>query len=194
MADSTVNMSLESTAADTAVRAVLATQRSRFLAFVRQRAGSVVDPEEIWQIAAERALARSGQIRDLTRVEAWIGRIVRNVLTDELRRRQVMPIDIDDLDLPAPTADAEPCRCALALVRTLKPAYADLLTRVFMSDTPITVAAQEMGITANNAMVRLHRARQALSAQLREHCGTTSTHTCQTCRCTTERCCEGSGP
>jgi RNA polymerase sigma-70 factor, ECF subfamily len=181
---------MESGHALEAVRAALTASRGRLLTFVRRRAGALVDAEDILQLAAERALARSSQLRDPSRVEAWLGRVVRNVLADELRRLRLTQVDIQEMELAAPEPEEEPCRCALALMHTLQPAYADILTRVLVHGVPVTKAAQEMGITANNAMVRLHRARQALQARLREHCGTTSMHSCQVCRCTIDGCCE----
>jgi RNA polymerase sigma factor (sigma-70 family) len=172
-----------------AVRTALTASRSRLLTFVSRRAGALVDVEDILQLAAERALARSGQLRDLSRVEAWLLRVVRNVLTDELRRLRLTDVDIDEVELAAPEPEEAPCRCALALMHTLQPAYVDILMRVLVHGAPVTKAAQEMGITANNAMVRLHRARHALRARLREHCGTTSMHSCQVCRCRIDGCC-----
>ena len=43
--------------------------------------------------------------------------------------------------------------------------------------------ADGLGITVNNASVRLHRARRAMRDALCEHCGTDSLRSCQDCPC-----------
>ncbi len=43
--------------------------------------------------------------------------------------------------------------------------------------------AREAGITAKNAGVRLHRARQALKKQLERSCGSCAVHGCLDCSC-----------
>jgi RNA polymerase sigma-70 factor (ECF subfamily) len=171
------------------VRTALLEKRQHLLAFVRRYAGDLVDAEDVLQRATERALERSHQLRDPARAHAWVSRIVRNVLADELRGRRERPVDIQQMELAAPEPDEAPCRCSLALVHTLKPEYTDILSRVLIEGRPVIQVAREMSITPNNAMVRLHRARQALRARLLEHCGTTSVHTCQTCPCTVDGCC-----
>jgi RNA polymerase sigma-70 factor (ECF subfamily) len=49
--------------------------------------------------------------------------------------------------------------------------------------------AAELSITPNNAMVRLHRARTALKARLKEHCGTDNARSCTDCGCEERGCC-----
>ena len=46
-----------------------------------------------------------------------------------------------------------------------------------------TVWAEDLGITPNNATVRLHRARKALKRELERSCGTCATHGCLDCGC-----------
>jgi RNA polymerase sigma-70 factor (ECF subfamily) len=69
------------------------------------------------------------------------------------------------------------------LVVTLKPEYADILRRVDLGETRIDRVAAELGITANNAAVRLHRARQALRQRLEQMCGVCAHHGCLNCTC-----------
>ena len=63
------------------------------------------------------------------------------------------------------------CACMKDLIGTLKQEYADILGKAELDLIPIDTIAQEAGITPNNAMVRLHRARKALHARLVESCG-----------------------
>jgi RNA polymerase sigma-70 factor (ECF subfamily) len=87
----------------------------------------------------------------------------------------------------APTPDAElrdaVCKCVGRLASTLKPEYAEALRRVEVDGLSVTSFAEEAGITANNASVRLFRARQALKKQLEVSCGTCASHGCLDCTC-----------
>jgi len=180
--------------ADDAIRDVLATRRGELVGFARKRAGHLLDPEDVVHRAAARALASSGSLRDPARARAWLFRILRNELADELRRLGLpvaeLPDDLPDPDAPMPNPDAgRPCQCALKISRDLKPEYAAIIERTVVGDTPVVEVARELGITANNAMVRLHRARKALRDAVQAHCGVTNPHDCLECTCDATRTC-----
>jgi RNA polymerase sigma-70 factor (ECF subfamily) len=69
------------------------------------------------------------------------------------------------------------------LAGTLKPEYAQALQRVEVDGVSVQAFAAEAGITANNAAVRLFRARKALKKQLEVSCGTCASHGCLDCTC-----------
>jgi RNA polymerase sigma-70 factor (ECF subfamily) len=75
------------------------------------------------------------------------------------------------------------CRCVGHLAETLKPDYAAAIRRVDVDGVAVQAFAAEAGITSNNASVRLHRAREALRAQVRAACGTCADHGCLDCTC-----------
>ena len=75
------------------------------------------------------------------------------------------------------------CRCVSDVVATLKPEYQDVLRRVDLDGAAIAEIAREAGITANNASVRLHRARAALRGRIERACGACATHGCLDCTC-----------
>jgi DNA-directed RNA polymerase specialized sigma24 family protein len=54
------------------------------------------------------------------------------------------------------------CRCVTLLAGTLKPEYAAALRRVEVDGLTVQQFAVQAGVTANNAGVRLFRAREAL--------------------------------
>jgi RNA polymerase sigma-70 factor (ECF subfamily) len=87
----------------------------------------------------------------------------------------------------ASSADAElhttVCACVSDLIETLKPEYAEALRKVDLAQNDVASYAKDLGITNNNASVRLHRAREALHKQLVLSCGTCATHGCLDCRC-----------
>jgi RNA polymerase sigma-70 factor (ECF subfamily) len=172
-----------------AVHEAVGKQRARLLAVVRRRAGTQVDAEEILQIAIQRALERADQVRDPVRAEAWLGRVVRNVLLDELRKRRQPILPVNELEPVAVGDDRLDCRCVVVQAAQLKPMYATILRRVIVDGTPLTQVALELGLTVNNATVRLHRARNALKARLSSHCGTTTARACSDCGCEARGCC-----
>ena len=172
------------------VRAAVVAQRNRLIAFVRSRAGTTIDADELVQNAIARALAAADQLRDPARAEAWLGRVVRNVLTDELRSRRTPVLPIDELELPASNHDSSTdCWCVLVQAEQLKAEYATILRRVVVDGISVTQVALELGLTANNAMVRLHRAREALKERLKAHCNTTTARSCSECGCEDRGCC-----
>lgn len=173
------------------VEALIRDHRGALLAFVHRRAGHLVDPDDVVQQATVKAMSASGSLLDASRGRAWLFRITRNALADALRAGGV-PGEKLPVEAAAPAPEVgEACRCSLAVARTLKPEYAVLLLRFARDDVPITTLAAELGLTPNNAMVRLHRARAALREALRQHCGATSVRGCLDCVCGERGCCDG---
>jgi len=115
--------------------------------------------------------------------------IDRNALVDAHRRQQVEQKSLrheqpepEDQDLFRAI-----CTCVGGVIETLKPEYADLLRRVDLEGASAPEAARATGITANNAGVRLHRARTALREKLKAVCGACARHGCLDCRCQKQR-------
>jgi len=173
------------------VVAVLVENHRRFLAFLERRVGSREVAEDILQEAFVRGLTRAGQLRDEESVVAWFYRTLRNALVDHWRRRGAEQRAIDRAavlaDDSVPGVDQElmeeTCRCASSLLDTLKPDYAEALRRVDLGGVSVRDWAEETGITANNASVRLYRAREALRRQVTRTCGTCAEHGCLDCSC-----------
>jgi RNA polymerase sigma-70 factor (ECF subfamily) len=138
--------------------------RDELLAFVRRRAGHIVDPDDVLQQAALRALSALDQLRNPARGRAWLFRIVRNVLANELRGLGLPVTQPFDSDVAAPpTEPSDACRCALELARTLKPEYKDILERVVIEDAPVTSLAATRALRKHLSPrlpeLRLRRAR-----------------------------------
>jgi RNA polymerase sigma factor (sigma-70 family) len=166
----------------------LAIERERFLAFVAKRVGPD-DAEDVLQGALVRALSHADDVRDDERVVAWFYRILRNAVADHWRaraagRRADEAIRAEPWPAaPTPDDDRTLCRCFEPLVATLPPDQARILRRVDLEEArPVDVAAED-GITANLAMVRLHRARRALRVRLLEACRACAKHGCLDCSC-----------
>ena len=170
-----------------AVRRVLETERDVLLRRVRSKAAGRVSAEDVLQTASARALEHAAQLRDPARAEAWVARIVQNALRDALRAQREVELPADVADDPA--IETAPCSCVLAQSRRLKPEYTEILRRVVLDGAPHPGVAAELGLTTNNASVRLHRARAALRKRMAEHCGTLRARSCTECGCAERGCC-----
>ena len=170
--------------------ATLVDNRARFLAFLERRVGSRDLAEEILQQAYVRGMDRGGGLRDGESATAWFYRLLRNVLADHWRRsdaeRRALAAMADD-PAAADAGDAALldaiCGCVTGLVGTLKPELADIVQRVDLGGVALRTYAADAHITANNAAVRLHRARQALGRQLQRTCAAGTIAALRDCDC-----------
>lgn len=168
----------------------LIANKQRLLAFLQNRVGSAELAAELLQDAFVKGVEKGHTLREDESALAWCYRLLRNAVIDRHRR---MSVERDALARLAqelgtwPDADRdlerEVCACMNELVVTLKPEYADILRRVDLEESRIERVAAELGITANNAAVRLHRARQALRQRLEQMCGVCANHGCLNCTC-----------
>jgi len=169
--------------------AVLVENRARFLAFLERRVGARDAAEEILQQAYVRGMDRGGGLRAGESAVAWFYRLLRNALADHRRR-----CDAERRALTAYAGEAAAgagddglleavCGCVTGLVATLKPELAEIIRRVDLDGVPLRGYAARAGITANNAAVRLHRARQALGRQIRRTCAAGSVAALRDCDC-----------
>ena len=173
---------------DEVVRALVDNHR-QFLGFLERRVGSRAIAEELLQTAFVKTLEKGGALRDGEGAVTWFYRLLRNALVDHYRRSAAegRALEREAREGEEATVDVElkqaVCACVGELLPTLKPEYADILRQVDLEERGVPEVAREAGITANNAGVRLHRARQALKKQLERSCGTCASHGCLDCTC-----------
>ena len=172
-----------------AVARLVANHRD-FLGFLQSRVGSRALAEDILQDAFVRGIGKLESLRDDESAVAWFYRILRNAVVDQHRRHEVA-----DRRLAALAAElevtAEPdgelnqavCQCVARLADNLKPEYAEALRRIEVDGMAVKDYAAEVGITSNNAAVRVFRAREALKKQVVRSCGTCAEHGCLDCTC-----------
>ena len=172
-----------------AVEALVENHR-RFLAFLDRRVGDRETAEEILQAAFVRGIERAGEIRDEDRAVAWFYRLLRRAVVDHWRSRDAERRGVEAFARevahdggPSPEILRELCRCFEPLLSTLKPGYEEILRRVDLEEMRPVDFAAHAGTTPNNAMVRLHRARQALRRQMTLSCRTCTEHACLDCSC-----------
>lgn len=175
---------------DRVVSRLLANHRS-FLDFLAARVGSREDAEEILQNAFVRGVQSATEIRDEESAVSWFFRLLRNAITDYYRHKAAGKRAIASYVHEAPAGDSvvdadlerAVCACMNDLIPNLKPEYAELIRRVDLGHESIGAFADEHGLTAGNARVRLHRARAALRTELERSCRTCATHGCLDCTC-----------
>ena len=160
------------------------------MSFLRARLGSDEEAEEVLQAAYVKGLRSAAAPKGEKPVRAWFFRILRNALTDHYRRRAARakheqaaakerPLSARDED----RLEKAVCRCMHDLIPGLKPEYGEILRRAELDEEPLPKVAKRLGLTRNNATVRLHRARRSLKEKLLQACGACAAHGCLDCSC-----------
>ena len=162
----------------------------QFRAFLEKRVESRAVAEDILQSAFVRSLERGSDVRDEESVVAWFYRVLRNAVIDHYRHREsserageAWARELSLAEQPEPATRDEICGCVTELLASLKPEYREALQIVDVDEASLNELAERSGITAGNAAVRVHRARQALRKQVVRACGTCCEHGCLDCRC-----------
>ncbi|MES2642503.1 MAG: sigma-70 family RNA polymerase sigma factor [Myxococcota bacterium] len=174
---------------DGRVAAVLVENHRAFIAFLERRVGDRVVAEDILQAAFTKGLERAGTLRDEEAAVAWFYRALRNAVVDYYRRNgarsRALAAFAEEVDAEEPDVELTRavCQCVARLADTLKPEFAQALKRIEVDGVPVKQFAEEAGITANNAAVRVFRARDALRKQVARSCGTCAEHGCLDCTC-----------
>jgi DNA-directed RNA polymerase specialized sigma24 family protein len=127
-------------------------------------------------------------------VVPWFYRLLRNAAIDQFRRRgaanravEAFARELETHAAPEPELEAAICACVTRLAGSLKEEYAEALRVVDVQGTAVKAFAEQRGLSANNAGVRVFRAREALKKRVIETCGTCAEHGCRDCTCQTRR-------
>ena len=175
----------------------LAQHRAALDGFVRARVPPS-EVEDVLQVAAMKAVEAHTTLEDPDRVLAWLYRIHRNVVSDATRKRRSLERLAERAERETVGDEAvewhmdgegKMCDCSVAQTQFVAEPYAEILRLVDMGELSVPEASKVLGISPNNAAVRLHRARKALRKRMLEHCGVTSLRECADCRCVHEGCC-----
>lgn len=170
--------------------ALLLRHKAQFLALLTRHLDDHAQAEDLLQTAYLKALTAGGTIREDEKVMGWFSRVLRNVLVDHYRQQAAMERLEARLVRETPVMPAldealshTVCQCVLELAQALKPEYREILQRVELEEASLHEVAETLGITPNNASVRLHRARRALRTALLHICGICAEHGCLDCTC-----------
>ena len=172
--------------------AILLENHRAFLKYLERRVGDRELAEDILQEAFAKVVDRPDQTPTDEGVVPWFYRTLRNAAIDQFRRRgtaaraiEVFARELDGQVGPEPEMEAEICACVSRLAGTLKPEYAEALQAIDVQGTPVKAFAEQRGLSASNAGVRVFRAREALKKRVTESCGTCAEHGCRNCTCQT---------
>ncbi len=166
----------------------IASHHARFLGFIAARVEDRATAEDILQSAYLKAVEAAGTIRQDESSVAWFYRILRNSITDHYRRNDARLRSHEKYAAETPLA-YEPelqqtaCACVSDVIGGMKIEYRDAIRQVDLGGSTVEAFAQAQQISANNASVRLHRARTAVARKLRTVCGTCAEHKCLDCTC-----------
>ncbi len=166
----------------------LTEMHARFLQFLRGRVGDTATAEDILQTAYVKAMQHGQELRDAESTVAWFYRILRNAMIDHHRRNAAHSKAIDRAiegwqEGYEPDLKTETCACILEVIRDLKPEYRTAIEEVDLAEKTVESFAKAHGMTANNASVRLHRARRTVAKKLTAVCGSCATDACIDCIC-----------
>lgn len=129
--------------------------------------------------AAEKALRRAAQLRDLERLRAWLFRILANCLRDHVRlRRELVDVAAMEDVMAATGPTPEEAHSSAELVLRVRRAVGELplgqrqiITLVDLEDCSYMEVAEILEIPIGTVMSRLCRARQTLRERLRALAG-----------------------
>lgn len=172
--------------------AILLENHRVFLKYLERRVGDRALAEDILQDAFVKVIDRPEQVPGDEGVVPWFYRTLRNAAIDQFRRHgtasraiEAFARELETHTAPEGQLEAEICACVRRLAETLKPEYAEALQAIDVEGTPVKAFAEEHGLSASNAGVRVFRAREALKKRLTESCGTCAEHGCRNCTCRT---------
>ncbi len=130
--------------------------------------------DDLTQATLEKALRRSGQLRDETRILPWMMAILANAFRDHLRARRET-VDLDDLAETLASDDPTPeeawrsrdiVRRVRREVARLPAAHRQVVTLVDIEGCSYAEVGGILGVPVGTVMSRLCRARQALRQRL----------------------------
>ena len=169
---------------------VLVDNHRVFLRYLERRVGDRGVAEDILQDAFIRVMDRPEQAPDEEALVPWFYRVLRNAAIDRFRRHgsaaralEEYAHELETQTAAEPELEAEICRCIMRLAGTLKAEYAEVLHAVDVDGLPVKAFAEQRGLSASNAGVRVFRAREALKKRVLESCGTCAEHGCRDCTC-----------
>ena len=173
---------------DPAVVAELTAAHRVLLGFVERRVGDRALAEDILQDAWVKSVERGPDVDDADSAKAWMYRVLRNAIIDRFRRSGAAARALADLEreldvLQAGEGESAVCQCISRIATTLPPDQARALQRIEVDGLPVKTFAEEEGLTASNAGVRVFRARKALRERVKVACGTCAEHGCLDCSC-----------
>ncbi|MEN3277744.1 MAG: hypothetical protein V7631_3534 [Massilia sp.] len=162
---------------------MLANELAALLPRMRRFARSITfhreDADDLVQVAMERALGKSEQYTEGTRLDSWLFRIIRNAWIDEVRSRarrdEVFAPEEEGEQVGHDGAEAHQQRMAVQKAMSLlSEEHRMVIGLVLVDGLPYKEAAEVLGIPMGTLTSRLARAREALQKLLSDETRTVS--------------------
>lgn len=131
--------------------------------------GSEADARDATQEAFIAAWVQLPRLRDVTRFDAWLNRVILNRCRDTLRRRnRSREMELSGLEMGAPDSQLEVAdRAAFnAAFDRLSAAERSILVLHHLHQLPLAQIAGQLGVPVGTAKSRLHTARRSLERAL----------------------------
>ncbi len=143
--------------------------------FIRRRVPDDHLAEDLLQEVFVRIHRGVATLHDADRLEAWVYRIVRNVITDHFRRldRTLELADADPVDDAEDPQSQTRCRSTLWLdemIRTLPDGYRDAVRLAEIDGLPQAEVGVRLGLSVSGAKSRIQRGRALLKGALEQCC------------------------
>lgn len=153
-----------------AFEALMAPRLNRAFRTASAILGSEADAHDVVQEAFVATWRHLPKLRDRTRFDAWLNKMIVNRCRDALRRRRRSPeVALNDA-LNLHSEDASDAAAGMAALTSaferLSVAHRHLLVMHHLHRVPVADLARELGIPEGTAKWRLHAARAALTRAL----------------------------
>jgi DNA-directed RNA polymerase specialized sigma24 family protein len=165
-----------------AVRSLVG-ERKRLVRFIQSRVGDASDAERFISEAFCAALKDHGRLQRGETIIAWLGRVVRLAVVDFYRGHANDQPSQLWRDAQSGKAGEEQWgaafrTCVRGLLGTIRPRYAELISRLDLAGERKAAVARELKITVSTADVVLHRARHMFRRRLLVLCASTTREAC----------------
>lgn len=177
------------------VLAPLLAQREALVGYLTRKVGSRDLAEDLLHDAFLKVSEHPGKPpADDEAIVPWFYRLLRNAAIDRFRRDatrdralEAFTRELEHSTSAPPELEGEVCACVAQLAKTLKPEYEEAVRAIDVEGIPVKDFAQDRGLTAGNAGVRVFRAREALRKRVVDACGACAGHGCLNCTCRSGR-------
>lgn len=147
--------------------------RSKLFAYIRARARTTEDAEDILQDVFLKVHRRIGTLEDQDRLGPWLYRITHNTIVDFYRRQQPTPTPVDPPGLveeDIPIAEQRLARFLRDLIEDLPDRYRQALTLTDLDGLTQAEMAIRLGLSTSGAKSRVQRGRKMLRDRLLTCC------------------------
>lgn len=149
----------------------LATQRPRLYRLANSWCGDAMLADDLVQETLKKALIKQDQLKDFSRLEAWLFRILHNCWMEYLRAKKPA-LDIDDVDLEmdetpeAQMTEQQIIKRVRNAIAILPLTQRQVITLVDLENSSYAEVAEILDIPVGTVMSRLSRARAMLKQRL----------------------------